>query len=570
MQSIITDSTITLIAKTGPSVIGKTHPNFYKIKKALLQKNFLEVENMLDVKNGYKEFSNGRIAVDGDNLIYDGAIIHNVLTQRIVEMIHNGDEATPMLNFLVNLMDNPSEGSIDQLYTFLEHENLPITEDGCFLAYKAINRDYTDKYTGKISNKVGEKVKMPYEEVTADPKLHCSSGLHCGSIEYVRCYGNFKTDENGEHIGDRLVTVKVNPNAVVSVPEDSDRQKVRVYRYVVHEEIENPYDLVPKYEAPVYYDDEGNVYDEDYDDYESYDDEYSWDTHGECEDEEGHDDSNLYSESGAECTPGEYDTTADSDDLLNEPGNPIDGLIDFDDVNRKESIIAGCIRQSTDNPLKKNSFESSDGHVERRDPYDSEGNIDVDMINAMYNNTDYATGQPSEKNSFDSVEKTNESDNSFTMSWDGTGIKWDIKSKIKDHNWNDDSVWSNVRREWNEWRETHSYEPKNYDHLHPDAAEIVKRYEDWYGIGIEWNGMIDTVIYDDLRHALYSAGFDANCRRLEDPKQTNFMEDIFQDTASYVAKNAEKNSFDVVEKHYNDESVVEVEKPNNIILPDNN
>ena len=58
MQSIITDSTITLISETGPSVIGKTHPNFYKIKKALLQKNFLEVEEMLDVKNGYKEFSN--------------------------------------------------------------------------------------------------------------------------------------------------------------------------------------------------------------------------------------------------------------------------------------------------------------------------------------------------------------------------------------------------------------------------------------------------------------------------------------------------------------------------------
>ena len=52
-----------------------------------------------------------------------------------------------------------------------------------------------------------------------------------------------------EHTGDRLVAVKVNPNAVVSVPEDIDRQKVRVYRYVVHEEIENPYDLVPKYET---------------------------------------------------------------------------------------------------------------------------------------------------------------------------------------------------------------------------------------------------------------------------------------------------------------------------------
>lgn len=376
MQSIITDSTITLIAETGPSVIGKTHPNFYKIKKALLAKNFLEVEEMLDVKNGYKEFSNGLIAVDGDNLIYNGTIVHNVLTQRIVQMIHNGDEATPMLNFLVNLMDNPSEGSIDQLYTFLEHENLPITEDGCFLAYKAINRDYTDKYTGTISNKVGDKVKMPYEEVTADPTKHCSSGLHCGSIEYVRSYGNFTTDENGEHTGDRLVTVKVNPSAVVSVPEDSDRQKVRVYRYVVHEEIENPYDLVPKYEAPVYYDSEGNVYDdEDYDDYESWDDDedgvvpdghsqYSW--KGDPYSNEGHDDSNLYSERGVE----------------GEPGNPCEGLIDFDDPRRSESILAGCVRQSTDNPLKKNSVDSD------------ESEVDLEMVNAMYNNTDYATGTP--------------------------------------------------------------------------------------------------------------------------------------------------------------------------------
>jgi hypothetical protein len=538
MQSIITDSTITLIAETGPSVIGKTHPNFYKIKKALLQKNFLDIDNLLDVKNGYKEFSNGQIIVDGDNLIYNGTIVHNVLTQRIVEMIHNGDEATPMLNFLVNLMDNPSEGSIDQLYTFLEHENLPITEDGCFLAYKAINRDYTDKYTGTISNKVGDKVKMPYEEVTADPTKHCSSGLHCGSIDYVRSYGSFIIDENGEQIGDRLVTVKVNPSDVVSVPEDSDRQKVRVYRYVVHEEIENPFDLIPKYEAPVYYDSEGNVYDdEDYDDYGDDWDEDEWTP------VDGPDDCNLYSEQGVE----------------GEPGNPCEGLIDFDDVNRKESIIAGCIRQSTDNPLKKNSFEDED----------IVGDVDVDMFDAMYNNTDYANGQPSEKNSFDSVEKTNESD-SFTLPWNGTGIKWDIKSKIKEHSWDDDSVWSNIRRDWNKWKETHSYEPKNYDHLHPDAAEVLKRYEDWYGIGIKWGGTIDTVIYDDLRYALDHAGFDSNGNRKEDPNQTNFMEDIFQNSSCYASKSSKKNSFDKVENHSNEESVVNVEKPNNIILPDNN
>jgi len=534
MQSIITDSTITLIAETGPSVIGKSHPNFYKIKKALLAKNFLEVEEMLDVKNGYKEFSNGLIAVDGDNLIYNGTIVHNVLTQRIVQMIHNGDEATPMLNFLVNLMDNPSEGSIDQLYTFLEHENLPITEDGCFLAYKAINRDYTDKYTGTISNKVGDKVKMPYEEVTADPAKHCSSGLHCGSIDYVRNYGNFQTDENNEHTGDRLVTVKVNPSAVVSVPEDSDRQKVRVYRYVVHEEIENPYDLVPKYEAPVYYDDEGNEYDEDYDDFESWDED-EW-----TPVDAGPDDSNLYSERGVE----------------GEPGNPCHGLIDFDDVNRKESIIAGCIRQSTNNPLEKNSFDESEGQNARRDPYDIDGNIDIDMINAMYNNTDYANGQPSEKNSFDSVEKTNEhpmamaahehgkslqEDESFTYNWYGVAnTDWDVVHTIK----------NDYKRE----------------DMHPTARKIFEYYENKYD-----SSDLDCTIIDSIKGDLKDAGFNESGYPLKESKnQKNFLDEMFQDASCYAKKNTEKNSFDKVETHSNEESVVKVETPNNIILPDNN
>jgi hypothetical protein len=420
----------------------------------------------------------------------------------------------------------------------LEHENLPITEDGCFLAYKAINRDYTDKYTGTISNKVGDKVKMPYEEVTADPTKHCSSGLHCGSIEYVRNYGNFKTDENNEHTGDRLVTVKVNPSAVVSVPEDSDRQKVRVYRYVVHEEIENPYDLVPKYEAPVYYDSEGNVYDEDYDDFETWDDddEYSWETHGECKDEEGHDDSNLYSERGIE----------------GEPGNPVEGLIDFDDPQRSESIIAGCVRQSTDNPVNNPTFNREKFHpidnpsfasnVEKNsfDQYDIDGEIDIDMINAMYNNIDYANEQPSEKNSFDSVEKTNNSE-SFTYGWNGVAnTEWDVV-----HNVNND---------------------KRREDMHPKAREIFEYYENKYGMNVTDSVTIDSIIGD-----LKDAGFDMSGNPLEESNdQKNFLDEMFQDASCYAKNNTEKNSFDKVETQSNEESVVKVETPNNIILPDNN
>jgi hypothetical protein len=554
MQNIITDHTITLITKNGPSVIGKTHPNFYKIKKALILKNFLEVESLLDVKTGFHTFSNGLIKIEGDNLMYNDSIVHNVLTQRIIEMIHNNDKVEPIINFLVNLMDNPSEGSIDQLYTFLEHKNLPITEDGCFLAYKAINSDYTDKYTGTISNKVGDKVKMPYNEVTADPKCGCSRGLHCGSIEYVRQYGEFKLDEYGKSVGDRLVTVKVNPSDVVSVPEDAEHQKVRVYRYVVHEEIENPFDLVPKYEAPIYYD-EDSFGDGDYNTYYGFESDNEWS----CPSGElGPDDSNLHSD------PGPLGSPSSSYDC----GNPVEGLIDFDAPERKESILAGCIRQSTDNPLKKNSFDTSD----------IVGDVDVDMYNTMYNNTDYANGQPSEKNSFDVVGQDEnkhpmqeaaeqhgeelKKNESFTYEWHGvSNTQWEVVERL-----------------------THENSRKD---LHLKAQEIFQKYQDKYSKdhgNISYYQIIDDVI-DELKYE----GFDHKGEpRRDHPNQMNFDEEMFQDASCYATKNTEKNSFDSNEsdkselpdppseiildsdKDSNEESVVKVETPNNIILPDNN
>ena len=70
---------------------------------------------------------------------------------------------------------------------------------------------------------------------------------------------------------------------------------------------------------------------------------------------------------------------------------------------------------------------------------------------------------------------------------------------------------------------------------------------------------------------LKDAGFNPCGFPLKESKdQKNFLDEMFQDASCYVKKDTEKNSFDVVEKDSNEESVVEVEKPNNIILPDNN
>ena len=185
----------------------------------------------------------------------------------------------------------------------------------------------------------------------------------------------------------------------------------------------------------------------------------------------------------------------------------MEGLIDFDDPQRSESILAGCVRQSTDNPLKKNSF----------DQYDIDGIVDIDMINAMYNNTDYATGQPSEKNSFDSVRKTNESD-SFSYEWNGVAnTEWDVVHKVK----NDNTVM-----------------------ICTPMRKIFEYYENKYG-----TSELDCTIIDSIIGDLKDAGFDMDGNPLKESKdQKNFLDEMFQDASCYASKSSEKKSFDVVEK----------------------
>ena len=111
---------------------------------------------------------------------------------------------------------------------------MPITPEGNFLAYKGVNDDFTDKHTGKFSNKVGEVLEMRRGGVDDDARHGCSSGFHAGSYEYAKGYA---------YNGGNLMVVEINPADVVSVPYDCECQKLRTCKYKVvghYETIEAP------------------------------------------------------------------------------------------------------------------------------------------------------------------------------------------------------------------------------------------------------------------------------------------------------------------------------------------
>jgi len=152
---------------------------------------------------------------------------------------------------LENLYNNPSHNSRAQLYQFLEHKNMPITEDGCFLAYKSVDANYMDHHTGKFSNRVGQVLSIARRSVDDNPENGCSYGFHAGSLEYASNFGG----------GDRrVVIVKINPEDVVSVPNDCEFQKLRTAKYEVVADYTGP---LPKTYAESYDSTEDDIYEED-------------------------------------------------------------------------------------------------------------------------------------------------------------------------------------------------------------------------------------------------------------------------------------------------------------------
>lgn len=193
--------------------------------------DILDNEKDEDIKqylNQEQRFVNslGEFEIQGHQLYYKDTPLAGYAANRVVELFYEGKPYNRIVNFLKNLLENPSNRVYRHLYEFLEIGKNPITEDGCFLAYKRIRADYMDIHSGFISNRVGAIIKMTRQAVDDNPNNTCSHGLHVCSYEYLKHF-----------TGERLVVCKVNPRDVVSIPMDYNHTKMRVCRYEVIQEI---------------------------------------------------------------------------------------------------------------------------------------------------------------------------------------------------------------------------------------------------------------------------------------------------------------------------------------------
>jgi hypothetical protein len=273
---IKTNGSVTLYLKGECLTVAPDHPNYNKIIDAIKAGDFSQIESLVNVAKAVSNYTAGRVSIDNGQIFYNGFAVHSTLTDRIIKMMAEGFKFDHMIKFLENLMQNPSKRAVDETYWFLENYGLPITEDGCFLAYKAVRNNYTDIYSGKFNNSIGSVVSMPRNMVDDNYGMDCSNGLHVGALDYVVGYGHFKKGEAVPAGGNRLLLVKVNPADVVSVPKYEGHTKMRVCQYTVVSEIN---DVVKELDKVVYTSNAGNLnpdYDPASDGSDYYDN--SWDT----------------------------------------------------------------------------------------------------------------------------------------------------------------------------------------------------------------------------------------------------------------------------------------------------
>ncbi len=223
---IIQGSNLTVVIDGNPHTISNTHVTFEKVKEAIKAGDWDKVKDIIEPKKVVLNYGQGNLSIQGETLYWKGKPWHNAMATRMIQMLQDGFPIEPMVNFMNNLMCNPSNRSVQELYGFLEKNNLPITPDGCFLAYKKVRADYKDVHSGTFDNSPGQVVEMERNEVDDKADNTCSHGLHFCSKDYLQHFG-----------GERIVIVKINPRDVVSIPTDYNQSKGRACRYEVISEL---------------------------------------------------------------------------------------------------------------------------------------------------------------------------------------------------------------------------------------------------------------------------------------------------------------------------------------------
>ena len=203
-------------------VIAKDDPRYLMIVTCIREGNLEDIKAIVESTVDY--FGRKGIDLVDGVVTIDGQALSHELSDRILAYKEEDLPFDSLLMFWDNLKQNPSFNARQMLFMFLEHNGHPLTQDGCFIAYRGTSEDFKDRHSGKFDNSVGSVCEMPRYEVDDNPDNTCSNGLHVACHDYAY---NWAGSEG------HTVEVKVNPMDVACVPNDYEGTKMRVCKFEV-------------------------------------------------------------------------------------------------------------------------------------------------------------------------------------------------------------------------------------------------------------------------------------------------------------------------------------------------
>ena len=264
----------TVVLEGKPHQFDPTHAEYINLVECVKVGDAEAFLNLFNVGTVIENWSEGNFTFKDGFLYYDGdEQIATQPTERIIDMLKNGWDHTPILGYLEKLYQNVSRRAVQESYNWSMNKGLPITPDGCMIGYKGVKvhqgaditdklgrtiteGDSVDKYTGRsFRNNVGDENQMARRQVCDDFTKGCESGLHVGTFDYAQSWAG----SSG-----KVILVKFSPADIVSVPSCSSFKKIRVCQYTV---LEVARDII---ESPVHtgHHDEDEDEDEDEEDLE--------------------------------------------------------------------------------------------------------------------------------------------------------------------------------------------------------------------------------------------------------------------------------------------------------------
>lgn len=219
----LTNDSITVVCAGKAHTVQKDAANFHQLRDAVLEGNWDLVPGLVTEQGSLETYARKIGWRYGAAGLFDsdGHPVHEVLVERMEKMARAGEDPSALMNFWIRLMKNPSMRSVEQLYGFLAHAEIPFEPDGHFLAYKGVTEDLRDVHSKTYDNSPGKIHEMPRNQISDDPREACHAGFHVGAKSYARGFGP------------RTMICRVDPADVVSVPYDESAMKIRVCKYEV-------------------------------------------------------------------------------------------------------------------------------------------------------------------------------------------------------------------------------------------------------------------------------------------------------------------------------------------------